>query len=110
MAVWSFSDEETCKWFIKLHWRCYENEHPEFMTYYLSRYGTDAQLKFKTEIARMHFSREMTKISCEHITQLERFGDWLPQTVHRRLVNKITACSLCGSQYCPGFSNKGEDT
>jgi hypothetical protein len=50
MSVWKFSDEETVRWFIKLHWRCYENEHPEYMTYYLSKHSPDAQLKFKTEL------------------------------------------------------------
>lgn len=106
MSVWKFSDKETVEWFIKLHWRCYENEHPEFMTYYLNKHSPKTELNFKTEMARVRFSIEMTAISCDFITQLERFGDWLPQTLTRRVLKRFSTCKLCASEYCPGFMIK----
>lgn len=107
MTSWKFSDEETVKWFIKLHWRCYENEHPEFMTYYISRHSPTAQLQFKSELARVRFSYDITALSCEFITKLERFGDWLPQSLPRIVAKKLSKCELCQSEYCPGFMIKG---
>lgn len=103
----TYDDAEVIKWFLDLHQVCYENEHPEYMTFMVSKAAEikqpDSSISFKSEISRVQFSRQMTEISSHYIQELERMGDWLPKTLLRSLEKKAMGCPICSSEYCPGF-------
>lgn len=107
MKNWFCKDKKDIDLFKKLWNVTYQNEHPEVMTFIVSRLAQQAApetaLRFKTEIARAAFSRQITDISCEHITQLEEFSSWLPETFAQQLERRAQVCPVCHSEYCPGF-------